>query len=157
MTVITHARRPSQLFRLINAPGGISVGVALTQARANIETRRAEAMAAVDTQIAILEALAPPADLAEATSRLAEAYRGAAAVIDAAGPFDLKELCQAAEGLCDLIDAAAPNQPYDWRLVTVHAQSLRLLRTLPAEEAAARTRIMEDLGKVVSRKIAQIG
>jgi hypothetical protein len=157
MAVITHARKKSNLAKMIDSPGGISVGVALTQARANIEAKRAEAMAVVEVQIAALEAVVPPANLEEQPFRLTEAYRAANAVIDAASPFELLDLCGAASGLCDLIDGARPEQTFDWRIVTVYARSLRLLQTLPLEQTAARKAVLDGLKMVVERKLPPKG
>lgn len=151
--VITHARQKSKLSKMIDSPGGVSVGVALTQARANIEAKRAEAMAVVEVQIAALEAVVPPTNLDEQAFRLSEAYRAANAVIDAASPFELLDLCSAASGLCDLIDGAAADKTFDWRIVTVHARSLRLLQTLPLEETAARATVLDSLKMVSNRKL----
>ena len=154
MTVITHARRKSNLSQMIDKPGGVSIGVALTQARANIEAKRAEAAGVVDSQIAALEAIAAPTSPAELAVRLEEVYHAANAVIDAASPFELDDLCKGAAGLCDVIDAAQPGQPFDWRIVTVHARSLRLLQTLPVEETEARNQVLESLRQILLRKVA---
>lgn len=154
MTVITHARRKSNLSQMIDKPGGVSIGVALTQARANIEAKRAEAAGVVDAQIAALEAIAAPTSPAELAVRLEEVYHAANAVIDAASPFELDDLCKGAAGLCDVIDAAQPGQPFDWRIVTVHARSLRLLQTLPVEEVEARNQVLESLRQILLRKVA---
>lgn len=139
---------------MIDSPGGVSVGAALTQARANIENKRAEAMAVVEVQIAALEAVAPPAGLDDQAFRLSEAYQAANAVIDAASPFELLDLCNAASGLCDLIDGAPTDRTFDWRIVTVHARSLRLLQTLPLDETEARTTVLNSLKMVADRKLA---
>ncbi|MGV9010136.1 chemotaxis protein CheE [Brevundimonas sp.] len=153
MTVITHARRKSNLSQMIDKPGGVSIGVALTQARANIEAKRAEASVVVEAQIAALEAIAAPTSPAELATRLEEVYHAANAVIDAASPFELDDLCKGAAGLCDVIDAAQPGQPFDWRIVTVHARSLRLLQTLPVEETEARNQVLESLRQILLRKV----
>ncbi|GLS00614.1 hypothetical protein GCM10007859_06210 [Brevundimonas denitrificans] len=157
MTVITHARRKSNLAKMIDSAGGVSVGVALAAARANIEKKRAEAMEIVEAQVTALEAVPVPATPGEAPSRLEQAYHTATGVIDAAGPFELRDICQAAAGLCDLIDAAPAGGKFDWRIVTVHAQSLRLLLTLPPEAIEARVRVLDSLRQVVNRKTAQTG
>lgn len=153
MAVITHARQKSKLSKMIDSPGGVSVGVALSQARANIEAKRAEAMAVVEVQIAALESVVEPANLEEQPFRLNEAYRAANGVIDAASPFELTDLCRAASGLCDLIDGARLDQAFDWRIVTVYARSLRLLQTLPLEETAARNTVLDSLKMVADRKL----
>jgi len=157
MAVITHARQKSNLSKMIDSPGGISVGGALTQARANIEAKRAEAMAVVEVQIAALEAVVPPANLDEQAFRLNEAYRAANAVIDAASPFELLDLCRVASGLCDLIDGAPADKTFDWRIVSVHARSLRLLQSLPLEQTEARTTVLDSLKMVAERKLPPKG
>ncbi|WP_426028158.1 chemotaxis protein CheE [Brevundimonas sp. TWP2-3-4b2] len=138
---------------MIDAPGGVSIGAALAQARANIEAKRAEAMTVIDVQIAVLESVLPPANLSEQGLQLNEAYRAANGVIDAASPFELVDLCQAASGLCDLIDSARPDQLFDWRIVTVHARTLHLLQMLPLEETAARNTVLDSLKSVADRKL----
>ena len=157
MTVITHPRRKSSLAAMIDSPGGVSVGVALEQARANIEAMRAQAMTVVDAGIEALERTPAPTRLEETPARLDQAYRAATSLIDAAGPFELFDLCRAAAGLCDLIGAIDPEQPFDWRIVTVHARSLRLLQTLPLEAARERAHILDSLSEVIERKLAHTG
>ncbi len=157
MTVITHPRRKSNLAKMIDSAGGSSVGVALTRARTNIETMRARALTVIDAQISALEAVPAPTGLEGTAARLDQAYRAATALIDAAGPFELPDLCRAAAGLCDLIGAIDPDEAFDWRIVTVHARSLRMLQTLPPEAAEQRARILQSLSEVIGRKLAQTG
>ncbi|MDP3801715.1 chemotaxis protein CheE [Brevundimonas sp.] len=157
MTLITHPRRKSNLARMIDSAGGVSVGVALARARANIEAKRAEALTVVESEIAALEAVPAPVGPDDAPARLDEAYRAATGVIDAAGPFDLVDLCRTASSLCDLIGAARPGEAFDWRIVIVHARTMRLLQTLPLEAAEQRARVLHDLGRMVERKLAQAG
>ena len=40
--------------------------------------------------------------------RLDLAYSASSQIIDAASPFEMDDLCTAAKGLCDLLDAAPP-------------------------------------------------
>lgn len=161
MTVITHNRRRSRLSTLIDQPGGVSAGVALAQAKANLAEYEARSREVIEEQVAALAALQPPATLADTPRVLDQAYSRSSAVIDAAGPFDLGDLCAAAANLCDLIDAAPDDRPFDWRIVTVHAQALRLLLTLPAEAAEARVQVLASLKDVLKAKapgaIAQPG
>lgn len=152
MTVITHNRRRSRLSTLIDQPGGVSAGVALAQAKANLAEYEARSREVIEEQVAALAALQPPATLDDAPRVLNQAYGRSSAVIDAAGPFDLKDLCAAATNLCDLIDAAPEDRPFDWRIVTVHAQALRLLLTLPPEAAEARTQVLASLKDVLKAK-----
>jgi hypothetical protein len=157
LTVITHPRRKSNLATMIDSAGGVSVGVALAQARANIEAMRGQALAVIESGISALEAVPAPSAREETPARLDQAYRAATTLIDAAGPFELFDLCRAAAGLCDLIGAIDPEQPFDWRIVTVHARSLRLLQTLPPEATEERARVLDSLRQVIERKLAQTG
>lgn len=157
MTVITHPRRKSRLATMIDSAGGVSVGVALTRARANIEAMRAQALMVIDAGISALEAMPAPTGPEDTPARLDQAYRAATTLIDAAGPFELFDLCRAAAGLCDLIGATDPDEVFDWRIVTVHARSLRLLQSLPLEAHEQRDRILLSLSEVIERKLAQTG
>src|SRR5690606_24357597 len=121
MTVITHNRRRSRLSTLVDQPGGVSVGVALAQAQANLAELEARSREIIKDQVAALAAL--PAPVAIGDRVVDQAYAHASAVIDAAGPCGLDALCTAATNLCDLIDAAPEDRPFDWRVVTVHAQA----------------------------------
>ena len=153
MTVVLWKPRTSRLSTIIDAPGGLSVGVALAQARANLDGMMAEAQAIVAERIARLSALRPPGGGLDPILQLNEAYEIGRAVIDAAGPFDRDDLCKAAAGLCDLIDAAEPGKPFDWRIVTVHAQALQLILGLPPEANAARSEILANLHQMVAKKV----
>lgn len=156
MTVITHNRRRSRLSTLIDQPGGVSAGVALAQAKANLAEMEGRSRAVIEEQVAALALLQPTASLEETARALDQAYNHSSAVIDAAGPFELKDLCAAAANLCDLIDAAPEDKPFDWRIVTVHAQALRLLLTLPADAAEARTQVLASLKDVLKAKVPGI-
>jgi hypothetical protein len=153
MTVITHNRRKSRLSTLIDQPGGVSAGIALAQAKANLAQMAERSRAVIEEQVSALAALQPAATLEESNRLLDQAYDHSSAVIDAAGPFELKDLCAAAANLCDLIDAAPEDKPFDWRIVTVHAQALRLLLTLPAEAAEARAQVLASLKDVLKAKV----
>jgi hypothetical protein len=157
LTVITHPRRKSNLAMMIDSAGGVSVGVALAQARANLASMRGQALTVIEAGISALETVPAPSTREETPARLDQAYRAATTLIDAAGPFELFDLCRAAAGLCDLIGAIDPDEPFDWRIVTVHARSLRLLQTLPPEATQERARILDSLHQVIERKLAQTG
>jgi hypothetical protein len=152
MTVITHNRRKSRLSTLIDQPGGVS-GVALAQAKANLAEMEERSRAVIEEEVAALALLTPAASVEETARVLDQAYGHSSAVIDAAGPFELKDLCAAAANLCDLIDAAPEDRPFDWRIVTVHAQALRLLLILPLDQSDARSQVLASLKDVLKAKV----
>ena len=155
MTVITHTQRKSRLSEMLDRPGGGSVGVALAQARANLDGLQDQARAIIGDNIAVLLAKPDPALIEP--MRLDLAYSASSQIIDAASPFSMDDLCTAAKGLCDLLDAAPRHGGFDWRIATVHAQAMKLLLALPPEEQAARTAILTNLQEVVRKKLPAAG
>ncbi|WP_404414881.1 chemotaxis protein CheE [Brevundimonas vesicularis] len=151
MTVITHTQRKSRLSEMLDRPGGVSVGVALAQARANLDGLQDQARAIIGDNIAVLLAKPDPALIEP--MRLDLAYSASSQIIDAASPFSMDDLCTAAKGLCDLLDAAPRQGGFDWRIATVHAQAMKLLLALPSEEQTARTAILTNLQEVVRKKL----
>lgn len=156
MTVITHARRKSRLSKIIDEAGGVSIGAALSQAKANLEALKPRSAAEVADRIADLAAVQPPASPDQTMTALGQAYRAANGVIDGAGPFDMDDIRAVALGLCDLIDAATPERPFDWRVLPIYAQSLQLLLALP-DDAEGRRKVRESLEQMVDRKLGQPG
>lgn len=153
MSVITWVQRKSRLSTLIDKPGGVSVGVALAEAKANLATLESRSREVVAERIAELLALPAPTTAEESDQLRQQAYRASSAVIDAAGPFELTDLCAAASGLCDLIDAAPAGKPFDWRIVTVHAQALQLLMSLGPDAAESKALVLDNLRLVLERKL----
>lgn len=151
MTVITHLQRKSRLSQMVDQPGGLSVGAALAQAKANLDGLKDQALSVIAQNIDAL--LAPPSvDLPEAV-RLDMAYAASSQIIDAASPFAMDDLCIAAKGLCDLLDAAPRAGGFDWRISTVHAQAMKLMLALPGDAAEARQAIVDNLREVLRRKL----
>ena len=153
MSVVTRIQRRSRLSTLVDQPGGISAGVGLARARANLQAMEGEAREIVAHRIADLASIPAPQDGALTAEGLEEIYRGSAAVIDAAGPFALADLCTAAAGLCDLTDGAGVS---DWRVIAVHIQALRLLIALPEEALAEREQILLNLEDVRRWKLPPV-
>ena len=157
MTVITHARRKSRLAKLIDSAGGVTVGVALTRARANIATLRGKALEEITRHIAELAALQRPDTADEKDESLRRIYQSANHLIDAASPFGLDEVCAVAVSLCDMVDRAAGESAFDWRILSVHIQSLQLLNTLPDDATEQREQVTAHLTAMVAKKFGQTG
>lgn len=154
MVVVLRHERKSRLAAMIDQPGGCSVGMALAQAKANLDALQSKSLGIVADRIAELARLkAPDAADPDGPRALAHAYNLCSAIIDAAGPFELYDLCKIATGLCDLIDAAPKGRAFDWRVVTVHAQSMQLIMSLPLEAVDVRAQVVDSLKKVLEKKI----
>ena len=151
--VVIRKQKTSRLSTMIDAPGGLSVATARAQASANLESIKPKGVEIVSGLVAELAALPAPS---QADPRLvARAYGLSAGVIDAAGPFELDDLCRAASGLCDLLDAADDGSPFDWRIVTVHVQAMQLMLALPSDSSgdSARTQVLEGLDQMLRVKL----
>ena len=157
MTVITHARRKSRLARMIDSAGGIAVGVALTRARENIAKLRDRGLEEVTRHIRELSAMQQPSTDEDKAESLRRIYQSANHIIDAASPFGLDEIVAVAVSLCDMVDRAAGASDFDWRILSVHIQSLQLLNTLPADAAAPRAEVTAHLTAMVAKKFGQTG
>jgi hypothetical protein len=153
LTVVIRTPRTSRLSKLIDSAGGASVGVALARARHNLAKLEPRSIEVVKGHVAELVALVPPATPDEACPKMEAAYRAAAGVLDAAGPFERDDLCAAAVSLCELIDGAGA-EGFDWRVVQVHARALELMLTLPATATDQRKRVLEGLADVRARKLS---
>ncbi|WP_374516644.1 chemotaxis protein CheE [Brevundimonas sp.] len=157
MTVITHSRRKSRLASLIDSAGGITVGAALTRARANISELRDRALVEVTRHIGELAALQQPTTADDRAESLRRIYQSANHLIDAASPFGLEEVSAVASSLCDMVDRAAGQSGFDWRILQVHIQALQLLDALPDEAAAERDAVTSHLARMVASKFGQAG
>ena len=153
MTVVIRTPRTSRLSKLIDSAGGASVGVALARARRNLAQLEPRSIEVIKSHVAELMALTPPAGPDETFPRMEAAYRAAAGVLDAAGPFERDDLCAAAVSLCELIDGAG-DAGFDWRIVQVHARALELMLTLPPTASDQRKRVLEGLADVRARKLS---
>jgi len=157
VSVITHSRRKSRLAKMIDSAGGIAVGVALTRARENIASLRGKGLKEVSRHVAELTALQCPVTAEEKDESLRRIYQSANHIIDAASPFGLEDICAVAGSLCDMVDRAATEATFDWRILAVHIQSLQLLNTLPDEAADQRKAVIHQLRQMVAKKFGQTG
>jgi len=157
VTVITHARRTSRLAKMIDSAGGMAVGVALTRARENIARLHGQGLEEVARHIGELAALQQPTTPEAKDESLRRIYQSANHIIDAAGPFGLDDICAVASSLCDMVDRAAAEHSFDWRILQVHIQSLQLLNTLPAEAVRQREAVTTQLSAMVAKKFGQAG
>lgn len=148
---VTWVMRRSRLSKLVNQPGGVTVGKALADAAVQTEEFRAEAMAVVAAALDELDAVvaAPPAaDGAQAW--LERVYFLATRISDTAGPFGYEDLCAAAFSLCELADRQQRGQGLDLPPLKVHAAALRLLLS-GDQPPAARKAVLAGLSQVVER------
>ena len=155
--VITHTRKTTRLAKMIDSAGGLSVGVALERARENIAALRGRGFEEIARCLDDMAAVEPPSNSEESHRALHQIYRAANHLIDAAAPFEMEELCAVAISLCDVVDRLGDDPAPDWRIIDVPIQSLRLLNALPAEATEERRQVLEQLSRMVARKLGQTG
>ena len=151
--VVIRQQRKSRLSMMIDAAGGLSVSTAKAQALANLDVIRPRGLEIIKAQIEELSAMRAPAGPDE--NAVSRAYGLSAGIVDAAGPFEMNDLCRAASGLCDLLDAAPAGEAFDWRIVIVHVQAMQLMLSLPDGEAgeATRSRVLAGLDDMLRVKL----
>lgn len=153
MSVVRTIPRKSRLSTLVDQAGGLSVGMAKRRAQANLDILKPRALEIIGARVEALANLAEPVTPAEALPARIDAYRLSSEIIDAAGMFEMRDLCAAAKGLCDILDATGQDGVLDWRIVTVHAQSMRLLMSLADDAAAERAAVTDHLRKVLAHRL----
>jgi hypothetical protein len=153
MSVVRTIPRKSRLSTLVDQAGGISVGVAKRRAQANLDVMKPRALEIIGARVEALANMVEPATPQEVLPAHIDAYRLSSEIIDAAGMFEMRDLCAAAKGLCDILDAVGRDGRLDWRIVTVHAQSMRLLMSLPDDAAEERAAVTDHLRKVLTHRL----
>ena len=152
MGVVTWIRKKPRLSSLVDQPGGMSARSALKAVAELLDPLREEGRERVEASIAVLEQTLAASHRYDRTVLLSALYAQATAVLDAAGPFGLDDLCSAAFSLCELSDRYSRLEtPVDPRAVEVHIQALRLLHTHDAAPEAARHAILDGLARVLAR------
>lgn len=150
MSVVTWVRKKSRLASLINASGGVSVGVALRQAETNLAPMREQGMTVINDRLKEMTAIRHEDGPGDA--RVERVYRASSAILDAASPFEIPHVSKAAHNLCEIADNHRKGQPFDWRVVDVHVGAMTLLMSLPADATAARDQVLAGLYQVAEKK-----
>lgn len=154
---VTWVMRRSRLSKLVNQPGGVTVGKALADAAIQTQAFREEAMAVVAAALDELDAVvAAPPTADDRQSWLERVYYLATRISDTAGPFGYEDLCAAAFSLCELTDRQQRGQTLDLPPLKVHAAALRLLLS-GDQPPAARKAVLAGLSQVVDRTRKPVG
>lgn len=152
MGVVTWIRKKPRLSSIVDQAGGMSARSAIKAADELLEPMRDEGRRRVEAAIVTLEQTAAASPSLERAELLRALYVQATAVLDAAGPFGLDDLCRAAFSLCELVDRYSRLEtPVDRRAVDVHVQALRLLNAPESIPAEARQVVLDGLGQVLGR------
>ncbi len=103
-------------------PGGMTADIANQRALRELEAQAGDARKALGASIGRMEAMC------QAKSAPVDAvYDESSTVLDIAGLFNQRILCDAAYSLCELTDRLRTMGRHDWQAIGVHVNALRLI------------------------------
>lgn len=150
MSVVRRFRPENRLAKMLDTPGGVSIGVALSKASAALESIRESCMQALDQKLVVLANMAARP---ESAARDETMYLIANEIFSESGSFGLSELSAAAYSLCTLLDSAERTSTRA-ATIRVHIDSMRALRHPDlAGDQAARAAVLQGLRDLTARHI----
>ena len=150
MNVVRRFRPENRLAKMLETPGGVSVGLALSNASAALESIRESCMRALDQKLVVL---ANMAGRPENAARDEAMYLIANEIFSEGGSFGLSELSAAAYSLCTLLDSTEPTATRA-ATIRVHIDSMRALRHPDlAGDQAARAAVLQGLRDLTARHV----
>ena len=140
----------NRLAKTVVARGGMSKAEAMQSAQAAVEQVREPTIVAIDENLREIYALGDQLKGGSDEEALQRMYVCANRVVAMGGVFGLGELGQAAYSLCELVSRFQTLERFQWQLVQVHIDGLKLLRT-PADHAPAhREQVLAGLRQVAT-------
>ena len=136
----------SRLSQQVAKPGGMTAGMATDRARRELAAQAGDAKISLGVSIGRLEAMC-----AAQTATVDEIYAESSVVLDIAGMFDLRTLCDAAYSLCELTDRLRTRERQDWKAVGVHVGALRLIWGTDESAAAQLKSVVDGLWAITDR------
>ena len=135
-----------RLTEQVARPGGMTAGIANERAQRELAAHAGDAMKSLGNMIGRLEAMTR-----EQTAALDAVYEEASAILDIAGLFDKRVLCDACYSLCELVDRQRTHSRLDWTSITVHVSALRLLWTKDGQDPATLKSVVDGLWSITDR------
>jgi len=142
----------NRLAKSVVTRGGMSASEALKAATRAVEEIRDPTIAAIDANLAEIYALGEElkaGGVFEETA-LQKMYICSNRVVAMGGVFGLGELGQAAYSLCELISRFQTLERFQWSMIQVHIDGLRLLRTPGDHPAEIREQVLAGLRQVAT-------
>ncbi|HEX5379905.1 MAG TPA: hypothetical protein VFW47_15110 [Phenylobacterium sp.] len=103
-------------------PGGMTADLANQRALRELEAQAGDARKALGAAIGRMEAMCK-----EKAVSVDVIYDESSTVLDIAGLFNQRVLCDAAYSLCELTDRLRTLGRHDWQAIGVHVNALRLI------------------------------
>lgn len=142
----------NRLAKSVVTKGGMSAREALSAAQAAVDEVRDPTIAEIDSNLQQIQALGEQLKAGGAFDEelLQKMYICANRVVAMGGVFGLGELGQAAYSLCELVSRFQTLERFQWQMIQVHLDGLRLLRTPGDHPAEIREEVLAGLRRVAT-------
>lgn len=142
----------NRLAKSVTTKGGMSAAEALSAAQRAVELVRDPTIAEIDANLQEIYDLGDQLKAADAfdETALQKMYVCANRVVAMGGVFGLGELGQAAYSLCELVSRFQTLERFQWQLIRVHLDGLRLLRSPGDHAATIRDEVLSGLRQVAT-------
>jgi len=128
-------------------PGGMTVELATGRAGRELGMQAEAGHKSIGETIGKLEVLCKAQ-----TGPTDAIYDLSSVVLDVAGMFDRRTLCEAAYSLCELSDRLRTQNRQDWASIQVHVNALRLIWAAPESEVEAMASMVQGLWVLTDRQ-----
>ncbi|UTP40288.1 hypothetical protein M9M90_03685 [Phenylobacterium sp. LH3H17] len=135
-----------RLTEQVARPGGMTAGLASERAQRELAAHAGDAMKSLGGMIGRLEVMCK-----ERTASLDSVYEEGSTILDIAGLFNKRVLCDACYSLCELVDRQRTHKRADWTSIGVHVSALRLLWTKDGEDPASLKSVVDGLWTITDR------
>lgn len=127
-------------------PGGMTAGLASERAQRELAAHAGDAMKSLGNMIGRLEAMGR-----EQNVSLDTVYEEGSTILDIAGLFDKRVLCDACYSLCELVDRQRTHNRTEWTSIVVHINALRLLWTKDGQPPESLKSVVDGLWSITDR------
>jgi hypothetical protein len=137
----------NRLAKSVSSRGGMTAAEALSRAQAAVEEVREPSLAEIDSSLKQIYELGDQMEAADAADEeaLQRMYVCANRVVAMGGVFGLAELGKAAYSLCELISRFQTLDRFNYKMIRVHQDGLRLLRNPADHPEAIRKEVLAGL------------
>lgn len=135
-----------RLTEQVARPGGMTAGTASERAQRELAAHAGDAMKSLGAMIGRLEVMCQ-----EKSAGLDEVYQEGSTILDVAGMFNKRVLCDACYSLCELVDRQRVQKRTDWASIGVHVSALRLLWTKDGTDPALLKNVVDGLWAITDR------
>ena len=132
------------------AKGGMTAQEAVRSAEVAVEEVREPSIAEIDSSLGEIYALGAGLQSGADEDAMRKMYVCANRVVALGGVFGLSDLGKAAYSLCELVSRFQTSGRFQWSMIRVHLDGLKLLRAPDDHPAQAREEVLAGLRQVAA-------